>query len=101
VRDGVPIFARYRRNYPQFRACFAEDGAFPPPPIDFDVLTEISFWTRTDHQLFLEQCGQAGIGDALTSDEANLFDRTTIRVVLADEHMTYGKAQRSVMDARA
>jgi hypothetical protein len=86
-RNGVPLFATYVRNYPQPENRFAvgEEGL---DEIGFDVVTEMGFWTASDHHAFLELCSRKDIGAELAADEATLFDRDTVRVMLAEEYAT-------------
>lgn len=88
-RDGAFLFARYVRNYPVPGATFNPGEADAPPvPMDYDVITEISFWTQADYQAFMDLCAVPEIGGAFAEDEARLFDREAILMVLTDERMT-------------
>lgn len=89
TKNGKPIFAEYSRSYP------VPGGGFdlshvksPPAPVDFDVITQIWFWTEADYQEFLRQCGDAEISRALSADEKNLFDRNAITTFRADERIS-------------
>lgn len=74
AKDGVPMFARYQRSFPI--------GEQP----DFDVLTEVWFWTQDHYHQFLEIHADESVGAAIAEDEAQLFDRASITMVSVEEH---------------
>ena len=79
-----PVFADYRRT-------FARDEGHSSPP--FDVLTEAWFWTEDDYRHFLALHADPRIGAILAEDEAALFDRASITIFAADEHISASAAQ--------
>ncbi|WP_016745868.1 EthD domain-containing protein [Rhizorhabdus wittichii] len=79
-----PVFADYRRT-------FARDEGGSSPP--FDVLTEAWFWTEEDYRHFLALHADPRIGAILAEDEAALFDRASITIFAADEHISAPAAQ--------
>jgi len=86
-RAGEPIFAAYSRSYVQ------SDQIMPigDPPglvVDFDVITDIGFWTREDLDAFLALAGDPTVSRILAEDEARLFDRDNVRSFLIDERET-------------
>ncbi|MBY8821745.1 EthD domain-containing protein [Sphingomonas colocasiae] len=82
AKDGVPMFARYRRSFP------TGDQS------DFDVLTEVWFWTQDQYHQFLEIHADEKVGAAIAADEAELFDRNSITMVSVQEHISPIGAER-------
>lgn len=97
-REGYPIFARYARNYVNHDA-FANQGhvSVVPPKADFDVMTEIWFWTEIDYQKFRSACRDSDIGKAFV-DQSGAVDPWSISMVLVDERV---HTKRMLADALA
>ena len=86
VDNGHCVYADYRRNFP------IPDGLSktnhensPASDIDFDVMTEMWFWTAADHQIFHDLIADPKIGAAFAADERNLFDRSALSIFSTDE----------------
>lgn len=71
----LPMIAGYRRNYP------VADAA-----VDFDVVTEMWFRSRRDHQALLHALGDPALGAMFAEDEERLFNRSAIQMFLVREH---------------
>jgi EthD domain len=83
----LPFMTDYRRNYavegPLHRSRhMAEDR---PVERAFDVLTETTFASREMYQRMLDALADPEIGRVIAADEANLFDRSTMRSYLVEE----------------
>ena len=82
IRRLLPMIADYRRNYVNL------DGAYLFPdaaPIDFDVMTEISFASETDYAAFRERAAEPDVAQAIAEDEENVFDRGATRLFRVDQ----------------
>lgn len=89
IRNGKPLFAAYKRNYP------IPGGRFDMPHVggavpsfDYDCVSEFWYWTQEDYQCLLDLCAERGIGAALELDEGQLFDRSAMCVLTVDERIT-------------
>jgi hypothetical protein len=78
VKDGMPSFAEYRRSFPR--------GGEPMP--FFDVLTQVGFWTEADFLHFQAQRSSEEVDAAISEDEAQLFDRSSIVMFQVEERIS-------------
>jgi hypothetical protein len=69
------MIAGYRRNYP-----------LEGQPIDIDVVTEMWFRNKADHEALVVAMGDPQLGAMFAEDEARLFDRNTIQMFLVTEN---------------
>lgn len=82
-------YAGYRRSY----TLPSDDDRLPPEAgmgrmPDFDVLTEIWFWTRADFDEFSATAQTPENSARIAADEENLFDRSAIIMFQVDERIT-------------
>lgn len=78
----LPMIATYRRNYVDL------DGAYLFPdasPIDFDVITEITFASEADYAAFRERAADSAVAQAIAEDEENVFVRGATRMFRVDQ----------------
>ena len=88
VGDDIPLFAAYSRSYPVPDQTFPIGTAEAAASIDFDVITDMWFWTEEDYQAFLARPAIPAVGAALLADEMKLFDRAAMVAFLAEEFIT-------------
>jgi len=85
-----PFFSKYTRSFvvqdEAYAPAHATNDALPQP--DFDVITEVWFESRRDYDKMLETLADPRVGDIIRADEANLFDRNTMRMYLVEEYET-------------
>jgi uncharacterized protein (TIGR02118 family) len=82
IRRLLPGIVDYRRNF------IEPEGAFHYPnaaPIDFDVVTELWFADRASYDVFIARAAEPDIARQIAEDEENLFDRTTMRMMIVEE----------------
>jgi len=75
--------AEYRRSYVDLTGAILAAGVEKP---DFDVVTELWFKTRGDHEAMLAGPSDPGITKRIADDEAHFLDRTKTRFFIVDEH---------------
>lgn len=86
-RDEVPLFAAYSRSY----VCEDKIFALGDPPgfqVDFDVITQMSFWTEADFEAFMSLTTNSEVAELLTKDEKSFFDRDSVHSFFVDERDT-------------
>jgi len=85
----LPMIARYHRSYmiPNSKFDAGHIANVPPPP-DIDVMTEMWFRTKADHDALRAALSDPKLGDMFAKDEEKLFDRSTIQMFLVDERVT-------------
>lgn len=82
IRRLLPGIIDYRRNYVE------RDGAYVFPsaaPIDFDVVTEMTFIDRAAYDRFTAKAADLEIARQIAEDEENLFDRDATRMFTVEE----------------
>jgi len=89
VAKHLRMFAGYRRSYmiPGSLVQLAHIAQVASPP-DFDVMTEVWLRTHADFESLVTTIANPEIGRMLAEDEANLFDRSTIRMFRVEECVT-------------
>lgn len=86
---GRCVFGQYRRTFPlPGGVTQIGDADAPPYAYDFDVMTEIWFWTEEDYKAFHALTTTPEVGKALSEDEAKLFDMPHTVMFLADERIS-------------
>lgn len=87
--QGRCVFGQYRRSFPVPGSVtqFGEEGA-PPYAWDFDVMTEIWYWTQEDYARFHECTLMPQVARALSEDEAKLFAMSSTTMFIGDERVT-------------
>jgi hypothetical protein len=87
--QGRCVFGQYRRSFPVPGTVtqFGEEGA-APYAYDFDVMTEIWFWTAEDYERFHACTLMPDVAKALSEDEAKLFDMQYTTMFIGDEHIS-------------
>ena len=87
--QGRCVFGQYRRTFPlPGGVTQIGDADVAPYAYDFDVLTEIGFWTEADYAAFHELCTRPEVARIMQEDEAKLFDMPYTVMFLADERIT-------------
>lgn len=85
-RGGRPVIAGYARNYPVPGGNFQPDHIkTPPPPVDFDAITEIWFWSTADRDAFLTAIVDPALVEAMTDEDVRPFDHDKMRVFTVNE----------------
>lgn len=86
-KDGASIFARYSRSYPMTNGTpNFEHLGYESQGVDFDVMSQFSFWTRDDFEAFRVMCADPEIGALLLVDEERFLDRQSITTFMVEEH---------------
>ena len=88
TRDDTPLFSDYARNYPITSESGSAEHRDATTSFGFDVMAEICFWTSEDYERFLERCAQPDVAAELSADESQLFDRSRVRIALAEEALS-------------
>ena len=86
----IPFYTDYRRNFivpVQDYNPGHLDNALPAER-PFDVVTELTFRDRAQYQQLVDALSDPKIGDIITRDEENLFDRSAMTIYIVDEHVT-------------
>lgn len=88
----VPNLKRYVRHYirPYGNAIYAAD-AEPP----YDVLTEIAFDDEADFERGMAYLTEPETAALIGADEEKLFDKSSIRFMVVEDHETELAARRS------
>ena len=77
VNRVLPFHADYRRNFIVPNSLVElEHIADPPPPPDFDVITQIWYENQAKLDGLLEALANTDAGDQISRDEEDLFDRS-------------------------
>lgn len=86
--QGRCVFGQYRRSFPvpETVAQFGEEGA-PAWGYQFDVMTEIWFWTAEDFARFHACTQMPEVAKALSEDEAKAFDMQYTTMFIGEEHV--------------
>ena len=86
----IPFFTNYRRNFitpvQDYTTGHLENAL--PAERDFDVVTELTFKDRAQYQQLVDALSDPKIGDIITKDEENLFDRSAMTIYIVDEHVS-------------
>lgn len=90
----LPFHSDYRRNF------IVEGSAHRPAHLDparedvrdFDVITELIYDTQEDYQKIMDALADPEIGRIIAEDEANFFDRASIRTYVVDERRSLSHA---------
>lgn len=87
--QGRCVFGQYRRSFPRPETMtqFGEEGA-PSWGYQFDVMTEIWFWTQADFERFHACTQMASVAEPLSADEAETFDMQYTTMFIGEEHIT-------------
>ena len=81
----VPGMIDYRRNFIDFdKVSFGMKCEHP----GFDCITEMIFPDMATYERAFAEFSKQEVVDAITQDEEKLFDRTTIRSYIVDEHVS-------------
>lgn len=86
--QGRCVFGQYRRTFPLPDGVTQIGDADTPYAYDFDVMTEIWFWTEEDYQKFHQLSTVPEVAKALQEDEAEQFDMQYTVMFLADERIS-------------
>lgn len=86
---GRCVFGQFRRSFP-VPGSVMQIGAEGSPPYayDFDVMTEIWFWTQADFDRFRASSRDPAVAGALAGHEAELFDARSTTMSIGDEYIT-------------
>lgn len=88
IEKLLPFYKEYRRSFiadvQDYETGHLDNKADDTPP--FDVVTELSFDSRDSYEKMIAALSDPAIGDVITADEENLFDRENIRVYIVEEH---------------
>jgi hypothetical protein len=81
-----PYLQGYRRNYIRHDLRHQHAGnELTNAPLDFDVITEISFASQTDYDRMMREMADPAIRDQVIADEKRFLDRSATVVFLIDE----------------
>ena len=81
----VPGMIDYRRNFIDFdKVSFGMKNDHP----GFDCVTEMIFPDMATYERAFAEFSKQEVVDAITQDEEKLFDRTTIRSYIVEEHVS-------------
>ena len=86
----IPFYTEYKRNFippVQDYSTGQLDNALPAE-LPFDVVTEVKFANREMYQKMVDALSDPAIGDIITRDEENLFDRSAMTVYIVEEHQS-------------
>ena len=87
--QGRCVFGQYRRTFPvPGGTTQIGDADAAPYAYDFDVMTEIWFWTTADYEAFHALCSRPEVAKIMQEDEAKLFDMPYTVMFLADEYIS-------------
>ena len=100
-RNGKPVFAEYRRSFPVEGSPFKLPHIEFDQTLDFDVMTEIWFWTKEDFEVFNALSEQDAIAGPMTENQEQLFDLSSVRMFLVEEHITPEEQLYAHVPARA
>ncbi len=83
----VPFHSDYRRNF------IVDGSTHRPAHLDparddtrlFDVMTELIYDTQDDYRKIMDALADPEIGRIIAEDEANFFDRASIRTYVVEE----------------
>ncbi|MYM64747.1 EthD domain-containing protein [Pseudomaricurvus sp. HS19] len=87
IEKMIPFYISYKRN-------FVEDVQdYKPAHItnntddsdEFDVMTELTFSSRDMLDKMMHTLSNPEVGDVIAADEANLFDRDSVTILIVDE----------------
>lgn len=81
----IPNMRRYVRRYVHVADVVLYDGA---PALDFDVVTELWFDDRATYDAAMASLAEGEKAALLAADERELFDTTSIRRFIVEEHET-------------
>lgn len=85
----LPMIARYHRSYMIPGSAFDAGHIADAPPLpEIDVMTEMWFRTKADHDALLTALRDPALAKIFAADEENLFDRASIQMFLVDECVT-------------
>jgi hypothetical protein len=94
-KDGKSIFARYSRSYPITQnALNFEQLGYDSQGVDFDVMSQFSFWNEEDFETFRSMCADREISSILSADEERFLDRESIQTFLVEEHESILKGEQ-------
>ena len=97
--QGRCVFGQYRRTFPHPDGVTQIGDADTPYAYDFDVLTEIWFWTEADYQKFHQLSTVPEVAKALQDDEAEQFDMQYTVMFLADERISRPEECAAALEA--
>lgn len=97
--EGRCVFGQYRRTFPREGGVTRIGDADKPYAYDFDVLTEIWFWTEEDYRKFHQLSTVPEVAKALQDDEAEQFDMTYTVMFLADERISRREECAAALEA--
>lgn len=100
AKDSAPLFAQYTRSYPLPDSAVRIGSAGDAPELDFDVITDMWFWSDADYRAFLTRPEDPAVAAALATDELELFDRDKMQAFLTDEFFTAPETIKPVVDVR-
>jgi hypothetical protein len=83
-----PLIAGFRRSYPVAGSPFQHPHIEFKQTLDFDVMTEIWFWTENDFKSFLALTERPNILGELNSCAESLLQSRSIQAFLVDEYVT-------------
>lgn len=85
----LPTIAGYRRSYMIPGSTFDAGHIADAPPLpDIDVMTEMWFRTKADHDAVGATMADPKIGALFAEDEEKLLDRANIQMFMVDERVT-------------
>jgi hypothetical protein len=86
----IPFYTEYKRNFIEpvqdYTTGHLDNNLTQPP--NFDVVTEVKFASREMYQKMVDALSDPAIGDIITRDEENLFDRSAMTVYIVEEHQS-------------
>ena len=74
VRGGLPLFARYVRNFPVDANGSLPIGQFGVVPAPYDCFGEVAYWTEDDARQFAPIMSRADVADVFEADGKIMLD---------------------------
>jgi hypothetical protein len=89
VNEVIPFHCDYKRNF-IIPGSFVELDhiAEPPPPPDFDVITQIWYEDQSKLDALLNALSKTDAGEKIARDEEDLFDRSRMAMFATQPHET-------------
>ena len=83
-----PFMTDYRRNYIRPHPGQQGPGAPAANGLDFDVITEMTFESRSDYERMLQQMTNPAVRKEVEQDEIQFMDRSAAVYLIVDEECT-------------
>jgi hypothetical protein len=84
----LPFFKDYRRNYIRHDLNFDAGAGTHNPLPDFDVMTEVTFESRSAYDRMAKTMGDPSISEQIFGDEERFMDRSASVFFFVDEEVT-------------